>query len=364
MRIRLLLFFTATFITLSLCAQSSAPLTWWNPAETPGIPPDGIGWPQDSSHFYSRLPPDAEHAVRKDVFDLSKQPSGITLHFTSNAPAIVVEYALRDQLQFPHMPATGVSGVDLYDSLGQRVVATYQFGDTVRYRFAGLPGPAGTNPMGYSLYLPLYNTVKWLRIGVEQGYALTPYRKTHSATVVVYGTSIAQGACASRPGLSWGNLLGRITGYDVINLGFSGNGRLEPEVIGYLTRLDPTVYILDCLPNLTDRSPDEVYKKIVDAVDQVRRAHPATPIILAEHAGFGNEQTNETNRNRCAAVNTALRKAIADLRRKKVKGLYLLEKRTIGLDSDSFVDQVHPNDAGMMRYARAYARLISRVVNR
>jgi len=358
---KLLLLFIVVVVQLPVCGQSAAPLIWWNPAGTTGILPGGRGWVQDSSHFYSRLPPDAGKAVRKEVFTLAKESAGMTLHFTSDAPAIVVEYAVGEQLQFPHMPATGVSGIDLYDSLGQRVTATYQFGDTVRYRFSGLGRPEGTISMAYTLYLPLYNTVSWLRVGVEQGHVLTPRQKPHSAMIVVYGTSIAQGACASRPGLAWTNLLSRISGYEVINLGFSGNGRLEPEVIDYLDQLDPDFFILDCLPNVADRSPDEVRQKIINAVEQMRRAHPATPIILAEHAGFGNESTNELNRTRCSNVNAALGKALADLHTRRVKGLYVLEKKAIGLDGDCFVDQVHPNDAGMMRYARAYERVIRRI---
>ena len=49
--------------------------------------------------------------------------------------------------------------------------------------------------------------------------------------VLVYGTSIAQGGVASRPGLAWTALLERKLDRPVINLAFSGNGRLEPEVL-------------------------------------------------------------------------------------------------------------------------------------
>lgn len=45
--------------------------------------------------------------------------------------------------------------------------------------------------------------------------------------IVLYGTSIAQGACASRPGMAWGNIVSRSLEIPLINLGFSGNGKLE-----------------------------------------------------------------------------------------------------------------------------------------
>lgn len=358
MRTKLFFSIIVLFIRLSLGAQPASALSWWEPATTPDFHPGGGGWHQDSSHFYCRLPADAEQKVRDDVFFFSRQSAGLTLHFTTDAPAITVEYTLQGPLQLPHMPATGVSGVDLYDGSGQRVVGTYQFADTVRYRFTGLRSVPAAHDAGYTLYLPLYNTLLRLRIGVTKGYSLAACRTTSHMQIAVYGTSITQGACASRPGLAWTSLLSRMSGYDVINLGFSGNGRLEPEVIGYLDQLNPAIYILDCLPNLVDRAPAEVTQKIVAAVRQIRNAHPATPVILTAHAGFGNERTSDTSRRRCSDVNGALYKALAILKEQQVKGLFLLDKESIGLDADCFVDQVHPNDAGMMRYARAYLRLI------
>ena len=354
MAARLLSFFTATILGLPVFAQPASSLLWWNPAETPDIRPSGQGWPADSANFYSRLPLNAEHTLRKDVFDLSRESAGVTLHFTTDAPAITIEYIVKEQLQFPHMPATGVSGIDLYDSLGQRITGTYKFGDTIRYRFNSL------QPSAYSLYLPLYNTIKWLRIGVEKVYSLTP---THSQKppIAIYGTSITQGACASRPAMAWTNILARHSGYDIINLGFSGNGRLEPEVIGYLNQTNAAIYILDCLPNLTDRTPDDIKDKIIHSVEQIKNAHPSTPIILTEHAGFGNEQTNAANRELCTKMNTALKDALNILRQRKTKDLYILSKKAIGFDSDCFVDQVHPNDTGMLRYAQAYLNLIDKI---
>ena len=76
--------------------------------------------------------------------------------------------------------------------------------------------------------------------------------------VVLYGTSIAQGACSSRPAMAWANILQRSLGYPLINLGFSGNGKLEKEVLNYIIEQDARIYILDCLPNLTPNTEQEV----------------------------------------------------------------------------------------------------------
>jgi len=348
-------------------AQTSSPFVWRNPAINDFPVIEGQAWSAEVAAPYDRFPARAEKTLNPNVWNISHSSAGLYIKFKTNASGIVIRYTVKGALDMTHMPATGVSGVDLYsiDPNGQWkwAPAVHSFGDTIEYRFSNImvssefPG----RDYEYRLYLPLYNTVTWLTIGVPGNSSFHFMPLSAEKPIVVYGTSIAQGACASRPGLAWTNLLSRISGYEVINLGFSGNGRLEPEVIDYLDQLDPDFFILDCLPNVADRSPDEVRQKIINAVEQMRRAHPATPIILAEHAGFGNESTNELNRTRCSNVNAALGKALADLHTRRVKGLYVLEKKAIGLDGDCFVDQVHPNDAGMMRYARAYERVIRRI---
>ena len=77
---------------------------------------------------------------------------------------------------------------------------------------------------------------------------------------MVYGTSIAQGGCATRPGLAWTSILARKLDRTVINLGFSGNGRMEKELVSLLAELNPSIYVLDCLPNLTGFAAAEVKK--------------------------------------------------------------------------------------------------------
>ena len=47
------------------------------------------------------------------------------------------------------------------------------------------------------------------------------------------------GACASRPGMSISSILGRRLNRPVVNLGFSGNGKMEipvADLIGSLNR--------------------------------------------------------------------------------------------------------------------------------
>ena len=157
------------------------------------------------------------------------------------------------------MPTTGVSGVDLYsiDSDGQWrfYFGGYPSGDTLQYHYTNI-GKDLYHDRGYEfrLCLPPYNTIKWLEIGVPENDELTFIPVSPEKPILLYGTSIAQGACASRPGMTWGMILQRSLGYPLINLGFSGNGRLEKEVLDFICEIDARLYILDCCPTSRQRA--------------------------------------------------------------------------------------------------------------
>lgn len=331
---------------------------FYNPSTDPAFVIEGQAWPDEVKDFYDRLPANAEKNVRKPLWDLSKNSAGLQLHFITDAPEIIVKFTVAGNLQMPHMPATGVSGVDLYakDEKNNWLWAAgrFSFGDTIVYRFTNL------SPLKreYFLYLPLYNTVKWMQIAVpkENIFTLLPARK--EKPVVVYGTSIAQGACASRPGLAWTNILSRRLDRPVINLGFSGNGRLEPELLDLLTQIDASVYVLDCLPNMTTgyMPTAELKKRIVNAVIQLRSKKPFTPILFTEHDGYSDGAINPVRYKEYTEANKALNEMFDSLSRRGFQNIYLLKKEEINQGIETMVDGTHPNDLGMMRYADAYEK--------
>ena len=203
----------------------------------------------------------------------------------------------------------------------------------------------------YHLNLPLYNTIDSLQIGVADGAELKILPKRQEKPIVVYGTSIAQGACSSRPGMAWINIVRRNLGdYPVINLGFSGNGRLEPEMIAYLAEIDAAIYVLDCLPNLTNKSADEARDLAIAAVEQLRKTTDA-PIILVEHAGYSNAPTNAAQLDCYTRLNRGQREAYETLKNKGVKDLHYISHDELAYPADAWVDYVHPSDLGAQRQA-------------
>ncbi|PHN05988.1 SGNH/GDSL hydrolase family protein [Flavilitoribacter nigricans] len=345
---------------------------WWDPTDQDFHTIEGQAWPDEVKAPYDRLPARAEGVVRDAVWNLSRHAAGQLIRFRSNAEKITVRYGVGSKnFGKTHMPATGVSGVDLYaiSSDGQWLwtKGNRSFGDTVVYRFNGLKPNDGYHKFGreYRLYLPLYNSVEWLEIGVEEGDFFRPLPVRPEKPIVVYGTSIAHGACASRPGMAWTNILGRKMDRPMINLAFSGNGRLEEEVVSFLTEIDPEIYIVDCLPNLWNAElydDAELSRRILESVRQLKKAHPEVPVLLTEHAGYTDGSMVPERQGLFTRVNDIQEKAFEQLRKEGLTEIHYLPYEDLNLGLDDMVDGTHPNDLGMMHYAEAYEKALRTIL--
>lgn len=336
---------------------------WLNPVEVVC----GRWWGAELKDNYHRLPDRAQKDVRSAVWSLSKQSAGLSIKFRSNAPSIRVRYQVTGGLNMFHMPTTGVSGLDLYatDTNGElRWCASrfdLSFKDTINYEFRHLTYFTGdSRGYDYELFLPLYNEVKWMEIGADEGYDLELLPVTQEPPIVVYGTSIGQGACASRTGMAWTNIVKRETGYPLINLAFSGNGMLEEEVFKYINEIDAKLFILDCLPNLTEEKVPLIFDRMVRGVEMLRAEHPDVPILLVEHH-YANASSSQRAIDRYADSNKEQLRAYATLLARGVTNLYYLSHRELAFTQESMVEGIHPNDIGMREYADAYIRKIYQI---
>jgi hypothetical protein len=349
-------------------SQNKTDFQWQEPAKSALPVIAGKGWHKDLAAPYDRLPARSEKDVRPPVWQLSHNTAGEYIDFETNASSITVKYKVTGALNMPHMPSTGVSGVDLYEQdvhgNWHWAKGNYSFGDTIVYQFEHIV-PA-VPAKHYRLYLPLYNTVSWLTIGVPTSNSLTLQHVDNKPALVLYGTSIMQGACASRPGLAWSNILGRKLDMPVINLGFSGNGTLEQPLIDLMSELKASLFVLDCMPNLTRRekfSENDIREKIISSVESLQKQQSGVPILLVEHCcGLPASNLDTAVQNQYTRVSNILGDTYKEMKGKGVKNIYLLTDADIGFNEESTVDGTHPNDIGMMQYATAYEKAIRSIL--
>lgn len=344
--------------------KATEAIAWVNASD---LDVEGVAF-EDRENEFDRLPTRAKASVRPPVWDLSQFSSGVVVRFQTDSPRIHVRYDVANpRLAMPHMPATAVSGVDLYaenDRGKMQWAGVIKPGSTkINQKLLGNIKPkADGSPRRYDLYLPLFNRPQNLQIGVDPNSQITSATPRTEKPIVIYGTSIMHGACASRAGMTISSILGRRLDTPIINLGFSGNGRMESEVGKFLTELDPSVFVIDCLPNL---DPQRVTKRCEPLVRQLREARPDTPILLVEDRVFTNawlragaESFHQDNR---AALKSAYERLVAD----GIQNLYYLPADDLlGDDHEGATDGSHPSDLGMMRYADAYEPVLRKILGK
>ncbi|MDC0295303.1 SGNH/GDSL hydrolase family protein [bacterium] len=337
--------------------KESATTTSWHDVKDWGV--EGKGWAADQTdNFYDRLPNRAKGTVREAVWNLSRHSAGMLTRFRTNASEIWIDHEVTSaKLSMPHMPATGVSGIDLYatDPDGNwRWLAVSRPTETVtRTKLIASLTPEMRE---YTAYLPLYNGTKSLKIGVPEQAIFEPIAPREDKAILFYGTSITHGACASRPGMPHPAILGRRLHRPVINLGFSGNGKMEQEVGEFLCEIDPLIYVIDCLPNM--RGP-EVAQRAMKLIEQLRNARPDTPILLVEDRTYAHAPFLPSLQKRHEESRRELKKAYESLRSLgHQKIAYLPGEQLLGKDRDDTTDGSHPNDLGFYRQANAMEPLL------
>lgn len=350
-----------TIFALASLLATAQETTWYNPQTAENEVISGRHWGAELRGSYARLPERTKDSLRSQLWNLSKNSAGLNVSFTTDAKHIRVRYGVGEGHNMYHMPSTGVSGIDLYMNdlrTGWCRPEWPSWGDTIYYNYQRL---TSNGTADYTLFLPLYNSVKFLEIGVPAGASFAWKPVSPDEPIVVYGTSIAQGACASRPGMAWASIVSRELDVPVVNLGFSGQGQLDMPMFRMLGEVPARAYIIDCMPNMVDELVPEIYGRLVSGVRYLRERSDA-PIILTEHDGYMNDLSHPADGASWQASNTELRRAFNALRKEGVKGLYYLSYNDLKLSRDSQVDGVHASDLGMRQYADGYKKLLTRAL--
>ena len=203
-------------------------------------------------HLYRRLPVTPAHKITPAVDSLAWCTAGCKVRFRTNSSRILLRVKLQDNEIMDHMPRTGSNGFDLYTGAPGKEVYYY----TTRANDAGYDFEIFRNPRRkcetITIHFPLYKGVDSLQIGVDNDAKVLPPEPYKEGYIAVYGTSITQGGCASRPGMASTSILSRMLKRHILNFGFSGSGKGEPEMAKILSELDPVMFWLDFQANAGD----------------------------------------------------------------------------------------------------------------
>lgn len=285
---------------------------------------------------YHRMPYEIAERVSNGVKKLSANTAGGRIKFVTDSTYIVIKAKLGRYWHMYHFPACGNYGFDIY--VGTEYKGTFRPGADRPTELEAVV-ELGAGEHNLTVNMPLYSDVCEVLVGLQETAEIShaPLYK-YEKPVVFYGSSITQGACASRPGTCYQNILSRELDFNYVNLGFSGSAKAEDEIIDYIAGLDMSVFVYDYDHNAPSLEHYEAtHEKMFLAI---REKHPEIPIILMSRP------SSDVKERRQVIMHT-YENALA----RGDKSIYVIDGARINQKGGT-VDGCHPNDLGFYYMAK------------
>ncbi len=308
---------------------------------------------------YTRVPAYLQDSTRANWWDLTRCSTGLAVRFATDSKTIGINYEVTFLRKMPHMAETGIYGADLY-RLNKD--GKWLFVNSARppynnqnhelsYTFvSNLSGEMSE----YMIYLPLYDGVNWMKIGIDStatiSKPLVDLPRTSKGKIVFYGTSIMQGGCATRTGMASTCMVSRDLQVECVNIGTSGEAKMDYPVARMLASMDDVMcFVIDPIPNCTKDMCDTL---TYDFIKIIRDKHPTTPIIMVDGLMYPYAKDDSFFEKYLPEKNAAFRKTYDQRIADGDENLYYMTYEGMsGLDEEGTVDGVHLTDIGFRAYA-------------
>ena len=318
----------------------------------------GVIPPTENEGFH-RMPCDVAERVSENVGNLNYHTSGGRVRFKTDSPYICLSVKIKSDGRMPHFAFCGSYGFEMYEREETRYVLRGSFLPPIEKAEsygASVALPNERKMRDITIDFPLYSALYSVAIGLKKGSRLDRSPAyTVKKPVVFYGSSITQGACASRPGMMYPAVLSCILDFDYIDLGFSGSARAETTMAQYIADLDMSAFVYDYDHN----APDVGYLRATHHpfFERIREKNPSLPIVFLSRPQY--EQSRDSD-EREAVIRETYEKAVSD----GDKNVYFVSGRNL-MDlagNDGSVDGVHPTDLGFYSMVRAVYPTLSSIL--
>ncbi len=332
-------------------------LTFYNVKEKP-FDLYGLYKPKLGEDFI-RMPPETAESVSEVILRLCHQTSGGRVRFSTDSPYIAILAELPSISHMPHMPLSGSTGFDMYIFENNQYkyvhsfIPPYDVGDKYEAGFSF----EDEKMRDIIINFPLYNSLSELYVGVkENSSVLSGGRYIGEKPIVYYGSSITQGACASRPGNCYQSIISRELNRDFINLGFSGNARAEKTMAEYIARLDMSCFVYDYDYNApTAEFLEQTHKAMFDII---RDKKPGLPIVMMTNPS--QEFSGEIMQKRRDIIFNTYKVA----KQSGDNNVYFIDAQELfkrfGGEGRT-VDGLHPNDFGFVCMAEGILKVMKEI---
>ncbi len=350
--------------------EVSDDMRWYDPKSSDQLEVpfriDGLAWFRQEQQ-YRRLPLKPQYGLPEAVDYLANHAAGGQIRFQTDSSRLSIRVKLAASADMPHMPATGQCGFDCYiEYEGEMMYCNtakfspkddeYEIVFFKNYR---------RQLRNIVLYFPLYQEVKEVLIGIDEDAAIKQAPDYSSAKkVIIYGTSITQGGCATRSGMAYSNILSRKIDAEFINLGFSGSGKGEPELAQIIADIaDPGLFVLDYEANCV--STELLNETFPQFIRILRQKHPSVPILAVSKIPYSNEVFETKLRDDALERRELQMGYIRQFQEEGDQHIYFFDGRELLGEDDYYectVDGVHPTDLGFLRMAKSLEPVVRALV--
>jgi hypothetical protein len=359
-RMKHLNFFVLLVAMTATMAVSADPLSGFRYEDATNFRIINKGW-DNTSEPYTRLPQAYMDSCRKDQKWLYDHSSGIAVRFASNSKRIAAQWNLKNNFHMQHMAMTGIKGTDLY-TLNQET-GKWEYVNTARPQEKNFKADSVQSKLyvdnldgemhEYMIYLPLYDGINWLQIGVDSTAQLIQPQVDSPRSmgkIIIYGTSIQQGGCASRTGMVPSAMIQRDFNLECVNLATSGQARMDFYIAEAMAGIEDAIcYVVDPVPNCTkDRCDTATY----DFIKILRTLRPEVPIVMVEGLMYPYTRHDSYHAEYLPQKNECFRRGFDEHVAENPKGMYYMtHEGQTGPDMEGTVDGVHLTDYGFRAYA-------------
>lgn len=308
---------------------------------------------------FVRMPAVAAAAVSDVILKLCGQTSGGRVRFRTNSPYVAISAEYPSISHMPHMPLSGSTGFDMYTLENGQYKYVHSFIPPydVGHKYESIFYFEKAEVRDIIINFPLYNSLSELYIGVREGCCLAEGGKyIGEKPIVYYGSSITQGACASRPGNCYQSIISRKLDRDYINLGFSGNARGEVAMAEYIARLDMSCFVYDYDYNAPDAEfLQRTHKRMFDII---RAENQDLPVIMMTNPS--QEFTAEVMEQR----RDIIFKTYSIAKQNGDENVYFIDTQRLFNcfgGNERTVDGVHPNDFGFVCMAEGLLDIMEKI---
>ena len=208
-----------------------------------------------------------------------------------------------------------------------------------------------------TIFLPMAEMIDTVWVEVEDGAAVeapTPYRAI--APIAFYGSSITEGAHASRPCNAYTAILSSRLNVDYYNFGFSGTARGDLRMAEYIAGIDMSIFVYDYDHNApTVKHLEETHEPFFKVI---RERNPDLPIVMMTRPAITYTKDCKMRRD---VVRATFEKALEA----GDKNVYFIDGEAFFGETDRelcTVDRIHPNDLGFARMASVVEPVIKRIL--